>query len=76
MFRMELGLAGLADSDHGNILDSLDDPQIALGHDHSLPAHVCVGRAPSPADVEVDLADVDSLGLILLMLILLTPVFG
>src|SRR5450755_287363 len=37
MLRLELYFAALADSDHGNILDSLDDAKIALGHDHSLP---------------------------------------
>jgi hypothetical protein len=37
MFRMELLLAGFADSDDRNILDSLYDTKIALGHEHSLP---------------------------------------
>jgi hypothetical protein len=37
MAGLKLYLAALADSDHGNILDSLYDAKIAHGHDHSLP---------------------------------------
>jgi hypothetical protein len=34
---LKLDFAGLTDSDDRNVLDALDDPQIALGHDYSLP---------------------------------------
>lgn len=37
MPRVELDLARLTDSDDRNILDSLYDPKIALGHEYSLP---------------------------------------
>jgi hypothetical protein len=37
MLRLKLHPAELTDSDDRNILDSLHDPQIALGHEHSLP---------------------------------------
>ena len=37
MLSVELHLAALTDSDHRNVLDSLYDPQIALGHAYSLP---------------------------------------
>jgi hypothetical protein len=37
VIRLELHIAGLADPDYGNILDSLHDPKIARGHEHSLP---------------------------------------
>jgi len=37
MLRLELDLAEFADSDHGNVLDAFYDPQIALGHEYSLP---------------------------------------
>ncbi len=37
MLRLELDLARLTDSDDRNILDSLYDPKIALGHGYSFP---------------------------------------
>jgi hypothetical protein len=37
MLGLELHLAALADPDRGNILDSLYDTKITLGHAHSLP---------------------------------------
>jgi hypothetical protein len=37
MLRLELLLAGLADSNDWDILDALDDPKSALGHEYSLP---------------------------------------
>jgi hypothetical protein len=37
MFRLKLYLAGLADSDHRNILDALYDAKVALGHEYSFP---------------------------------------
>jgi hypothetical protein len=37
MLRLELDLAEFTDSDYRNVLDSLYDPQIALGHAYSLP---------------------------------------
>ena len=37
MLCLELHLAALADSDHGNILDAFHDAKIALGHAYSLP---------------------------------------
>jgi len=50
MFCLELHFAALTDTDHRNILDSLHDAKIALGHGYSLPylAHsmrVSVGLA-------------------------------
>ena len=37
MLRLELDFAELTDSDDRNILDSLYDPKIALGHGYSFP---------------------------------------
>src|SRR6202023_1542459 len=37
MFCLKLHPAALADSDHRNVLDSLHDAKIALGHEYSLP---------------------------------------
>ncbi len=37
MFRHELDLAGFTDSDDRNVLHSLDDPKVALGHEDSVP---------------------------------------
>lgn len=37
MLGLELHFAGLTDSDHWNVLDSLYDPKIALRHATSLP---------------------------------------
>src|SRR5712664_1217425 len=62
MLRLELYLAGLTDSDDRNVLDPLDDPKIALGHEYSLPQFACakrdclvrVGRAPLSAALEID----------------------
>jgi hypothetical protein len=46
MPRLELNFAELTDSDDRNILDAFYDPQIALGHEYSLPqiARVWGGR--------------------------------
>ena len=40
MFGLKLEPAAFADSDDGNVLDSLDDPKIALGHEDSFPQFV------------------------------------
>jgi hypothetical protein len=40
VLRLKLDFAGLTDSDDRNVLDALDDPQIALGHEYSLPQFV------------------------------------
>jgi hypothetical protein len=48
MFGLKLELAALADSDDRNVLDSLDDPKIALGHEDSFPQFAC-NRAHSAA---------------------------
>jgi hypothetical protein len=37
MLCLELHFAALTDTDHRNILDSLHDAKIALGHGYSLP---------------------------------------
>jgi hypothetical protein len=37
MSRLELLVTRFADPDNRNILDSLDDPKIALGHEYSFP---------------------------------------
>ena len=37
MLRLKLDFTEVTDSDHRNVLDSLYDPQIALGHAYSLP---------------------------------------
>jgi hypothetical protein len=42
MFGLKLEPAAFADSDDWNVLDSLDDPEIALGHKESFPQFVCV----------------------------------
>ena len=40
VLRLKLDFAGLTDSDDRNVLDAFDDPQIALGHEYSLPQFV------------------------------------
>ena len=49
MLRLKLHLATLADSDHRNILDSLHDAKIALGHRHSLPQFRAWDLCDTPA---------------------------
>src|ERR1700680_3634673 len=44
MLRLELLIAEFADSNDRNVLDSLYDTQIALGHEYSLPQFVCPKR--------------------------------
>ena len=48
MLGLKLGLAGLADSDDRNILDSFKDPKVALRHEHSLAARVGGHSCPPP----------------------------
>ena len=48
MFSLKLDSAAFTDSNHRNVLDSLDDAKIALGHEYSLP-HDCprlAGKMP------------------------------
>jgi hypothetical protein len=58
VLRLKLNLAGLADPDDRNVLYSLYNPKIALGHSYSLPQFRLsgVGRAPSPAAFAFELA--------------------
>ncbi len=53
MLRLKLGLAGLADSDDRNILDSLNDPKIALRHADSLTVRVGRTLLSAAFDFEV-----------------------
>ena len=42
MLSLKLDFAEFADSDHRNVLDAFYDPQIALGHEYSLPQFACL----------------------------------
>jgi hypothetical protein len=48
MLGMELHIAGFTDSDDRDVLDSLDDTKIALGHDYSFPQFVWGGHSCPP----------------------------
>ena len=48
MFRLELVLTGFTDSDEWNILDSLYDTKVALGHEYSFPQFLWGGHSSPP----------------------------
>jgi hypothetical protein len=53
MFCHELDLAGFTDSDDRNILHSLDDPKVALGHEHSVPQFLVTSARHALARVKL-----------------------